>query len=104
MQGCVNHQEQDLFNSIVDFVDMDPGRRYLQTRRNPDDEDADVDQAQRNSRTPSNLACAALVDHQERNSIDDDAADALDLYDPEAHWKGVLANDDDHRKGFADRM
>lgn len=85
MQACVNDQEQDLLNSIVDIVDMHPHGRYLQARRNPDDEDADIDQAQRNSRTPSNLVGVALVDHQESDSIDDNAADTLNLDDPEAH-------------------
>jgi hypothetical protein len=64
---------------------MDPCRGYLQACRNPDDEYADVNQAQNDCGNPSDFGCVALVDHQESDSINDDAADALDLYDPEAH-------------------
>jgi hypothetical protein len=45
VQSGVNDEEQALFDAVVDVVNVDPCRRDLQLRGDPDDKDADVDEA-----------------------------------------------------------
>jgi hypothetical protein len=73
------------------MVDVNPFLGYLQLRGDPNDKDANVDEAQDNGCTPANLGCISSVDHEEGDSVDDDPADALNLYNPEANCCGLSA-------------
>lgn len=84
VEAGVDEQEQDLLDAVPDLVDGHPLGRDLQPRRDPDDVDADVDEAQEARHRPAELPHAPLVLHQQRDPVDDDAADALDLHHPEA--------------------
>lgn len=50
IKSCINKQEDDLLDSIPDFVDIDPGVIDLKSSWDPDCEDADVDAEDDNER------------------------------------------------------
>jgi hypothetical protein len=43
IKSCINKQEDDLLDSIPDFVDTDPSVVDLKSSWDPDCEDADID-------------------------------------------------------------
>ena len=82
VQSSVDKQKDDFFDSIPDFIDVDPGLVNLQSRRDPDCKDADVDAKDNNERPDLEPFRLSSVDHKDRNSVDDDLDEGLDLYTP----------------------
>jgi hypothetical protein len=78
----INDQEDTLLNAIPNEVDVVETLRNLQLGRNPDTKDTDVDESKNDRGYPSNLDSVSSIDHKEGNSVDDDSADTLNLYDP----------------------
>jgi hypothetical protein len=86
VKHSVDDQEDALLNPIPNVVDVVIPLRNLQLGRDPNTKDADVDESESNCCYPSDLNGISSIDHKERNSVDDDAANALNLYDPEKDY------------------
>lgn len=79
----VDNGNDGLLAAIPYIIDADVVLVDLKPGRNPDTEDADVDGQHQGKDGPFQSSRLLLSDHEERDTVDDDLHDALDLHDPQ---------------------
>lgn len=82
VEAGVDNGEDDLLATVPDLVDEDVSVVDLQTGRDPNAKDADVDSQDDGEDGPLHLSCETLVDHEETDSVDDDLKNAVHFERP----------------------
>lgn len=79
IQAEVNHGCETLFDAVPHAIDAYPSRADLEPRGHPDDEHANVDDADCAYYCPLQLSNSSFVVHDQGNAVDDNEHETLDL-------------------------
>jgi hypothetical protein len=91
VQSCIDNQEDTFLHSIPDGVDADELLADLKTGWNPDTENTYIDDKKDKEGCQLQFPRVVSVDHQDRDSVDNDLEKRLDLDSPKEDCTATLA-------------
>lgn len=84
VEASVDDEDEDLRDLVPDIVDLNESwMRWLDVRWNPDTEDGDIDGRDDDDGPPLDVPDSVAMFSDERNTVDDDLHEQLDLEHPE---------------------